>query len=93
MIAAIERAKKEGVFVITTAPEFNYGFGYNGLGRGTTLILTALTHISLDCSGRTVYIAAIIVMIPRIHFSYRWMQDPMRALHHLMGMNSVRRAV
>lgn len=33
VIAAIERAKKEGVFVITTAPEYNYGFRYNGLGR------------------------------------------------------------
>jgi len=33
VISAIERAKKEGVFVITTAPEYNYGFRYNGLGR------------------------------------------------------------
>lgn len=33
VISAIERAKKEGVFVITTAPEYNYGFKYNGLGR------------------------------------------------------------
>jgi len=33
VIAAIERAKKEGVFVITTAPDYNYGFGFNGLGR------------------------------------------------------------
>lgn len=33
VISAIERAKEEGVFVITTAPEYNYGFRYNGLGR------------------------------------------------------------
>lgn len=31
--AAIERARKEGIFVITPSPDQNYGFGLMGLGR------------------------------------------------------------
>ncbi len=33
VIDAIERAKKKGIFVLTTTPQFNYGFSIMGLGR------------------------------------------------------------
>ncbi|MBE5825189.1 MAG: peptidase S8 [Butyrivibrio sp.] len=33
VIDAIERANKKGIFVLTTTPQFNYGFSIMGLGR------------------------------------------------------------